>query len=215
MTAEQSTVNEGSAVVFTVSLTVDGNAAGAMNRTGVEVDYAIGGNVTAADYREASTGTVTFLPDEDEATITITTRDDDGLDRGETLTLSLTDATSLQNQGLAVVNPTAGAASTMISDGGSVTWSVADISVEEGDPAIFTVILSDLVQDDVTLTYNTMDGHRHRRSDYTAVRPDGDRDRRQPRSATFTVATMDDSQGEATETFTVRLSSCRVRRPRA
>ena len=79
VTAPSTPVNEGSAAVFTVRLTVDGNAAGALNRTGVEVDYAIGGNVTAADYREASTGTVTFLPDEDEATITITTRDDDGL----------------------------------------------------------------------------------------------------------------------------------------
>ena len=36
-TAQSTPVNEGSAVVFTVSLTVDGNAAGAQNRTGVEV----------------------------------------------------------------------------------------------------------------------------------------------------------------------------------
>ena len=108
VTAEQDPVNEGSAAVFTVSLTVDGNAAGALNRTGVEVDYAIVGDVTAADYREASTGTVTFPVGDDEATITITTIDDDVLDRGETLTLSLTSATSLQNQGLAVVHPTAG-----------------------------------------------------------------------------------------------------------
>ena len=155
VTAPSTPVNEGSAVLFTVSLTVDGNAAGAMNRTGVEVDYAIVGDVTAADYREASTGTVTFPAGDDEATLTITTRDDDGLDRGETLTLSLTNATSLGNQGLAVVHPTAGAASTTIDDGGSVTWSVADISVQEDEPAIFTVTLSALVQGDVTLTYST------------------------------------------------------------
>ena len=205
VTAEQATVTEGSPVVFTVRLTVDGNAAGALNRTGVEVDYAIGGNVTAADYREASTGTVTFLPDEDEATITITTRDDDGLDRGETLTLSLTDATSLQNQGLAVVNPTAGAASTMISDGGSVTWSVADISVGEDEPAIFTVILSGLVQDDVTLSYGTRDGTAMAGTDYTAMLNRTVTVTGGNREATFTVATIDDSQGEANETFTVEL----------
>ena len=203
--SDQETVNEGSAVVFTVSLTVDGNAAGAQNRTGVEVDYAIGGNVTAADYREASTGTVTFLPDEDEATITITTRDDDGLDRGETLTLSLTDATSLQNQGLAVVHPTAGAASTMISDGGSVTWSVADISVGEDEPAIFTVTLNALVQDDVTLTYSTRDGTAKAGSDYTAVRNATVTVTGDSRRATFTVATQDDRDPESTEAFTVEL----------
>ena len=205
-------MNEGSAVVFTVSLNVGSNLAGAQNRTGVEVDYAIGGDVTAADYREASTGTVTFpafpAAGYDEAAITITTRDDDGLDRGETLTLSLTNATSLGDQGLAVVDPTAGLASTMIADGGSVTWSVAAEPVEEGDPVIFTVTLSALVQDDVTLTYSTRDGTAMAGDDYTAVlnvngtvtvtggSP----------SATFTVATIDDSAGEATETFSVQLS---------
>ena len=67
--------------------------------------------------------------------------------------------------------PTAGAGSTTIDDGGSVTWSVANVSVEEGDVAIFTVTLSDLVQDDVTLTYSTeavADGATAG-SDYTAV----------------------------------------------
>ena len=156
VTAPSTPVNEGSAAVFTVSLKVGTDLAGDRNRTGVEVDYAIGGDVTAAeDYREASTGTVTFPADDDQATITITTIDDDVLDRAETLTLSLTNATSLQDQGLAVVHPTDGAVSTTIDDRGSVTWSVANVSVEEGDVAIFTVTLSDLVQDDVTLTYRT------------------------------------------------------------
>ena len=99
--ADQDTVTEGSAVVFTVALRVGGTAAGDRNRSGVEVQYAVGGDVTAQDYSGASAGTLTIAPDQSEATITITTRDDDGLDRGETLTLSLTDATSLQNQGLA------------------------------------------------------------------------------------------------------------------
>ena len=206
---EQDPVNEGSAVVFTVSLNVGSNLAGAQNRTGVEVDYAIGGDVTAADYREASTGTVTFpafpAAGYDEAAITITTRDDDGLDRGETLTLSLTDATSLQNQGLAVVHPPAGAASTTIDDGGSVTWSVADISVGEDEPAIFRVTLSALVQDDVTLTYSTRDGTAMAGDDYTAVLNGTVTVTGGSREATFTVETIDDSQGEAPETFTAEL----------
>ena len=205
MATEQDPVNEGSAVVFTVSLNVGSNLAGAQNRTGVEVDYAIVGDVTAADYREASTGTVTFPPDEDVATITITTIDEDLLDRGETLTLSLTDATSLQDQGLAVVDPTADAASTTILDGDSVTWSVADISVGEDEPAIFTVTLNALVQDDVTLTYSTRDGTAKAGSDYTAVRNATVTVTGDSRRATFTVATQDDRDPESTEAFTVEL----------
>jgi hypothetical protein len=144
-----------------------------------------------------------FPPGDDVATITITTIDDDVLDRGETLTLRLTDVTSLQNQGLAVV--TAGEASTTIVDGGSVTWSVADISVEEGDAVIFTVTLSALVQNDVTLTYRTADGSATAGSDYTAVSNGRLTVTGGNSSATFMVATLDDRVAESTETFTVRL----------
>ena len=205
VSVDQDPVNEGSPVVFTVALTVGGTAAGDRNRSGVEVQYAVGGDVTPQDYSEASTGTLTIATDQSEATITITTRDDDVLDPGETLTLSLTGATSLQNQGLAIVHPPEGATSTTVADGGSVTWSVDNISVDEGDGAIFTVTLSDLVQDDVTLTYRTADGSAMAGSDYTAV-PNGTVTvTGRSLMATFTVATRDDSEGEATETFTVEL----------
>ena len=144
--SDQETVNEGSAVVFTVSLNIGSNLAGAQNRTGVEVDYEVVGDVTTADYREPSTGTVTFPSGVDEAAITITTIPDNVLDPRETLTLSLTDAMSLpddqgRDQGLAVVDPTAGADSTEVVDGGSVRWSVEDITVPEGDPAVFMVTM--------------------------------------------------------------------------
>ena len=83
VSVDQDPVTEGSPVVFTVALTVGGTAAGDRNRSGVEVQYAVGGDVTPQDYREASTGTLTIATDQSEATITITTRDDDVLDPGE------------------------------------------------------------------------------------------------------------------------------------
>ena len=195
-------------------MTVGQDAAGAQQaRTGVEVDYAIAGDVTAADYHGASTGTLTIANGQSDATITITTIADDVLDPRETLTLSLTDAMSLpddqgRDQGLAVVDPTAGADSTEVVDGGSVRWSVEDITVPEGDPAVFMVTMDGAVQDDVTLTYHTEAGTATEGADYTGV-PTG-RGRvtvsGNSRSASFTVATLEDRAPESTETFTVRLT---------
>ena len=207
VTADEDTVDEGSEAVFTVSLTVDDTAAGARNRSGVVVHYAIVGTVTAQqDYREASTGTLTFLAGDDVDKITITTIAGDAFDPGETLTVRLTGDTSvLGEEGLAVVHPTEGEASTNVVDEGSVTWSVVGDTVEEGDAVIFTVTLSALVQNDVTLTYRTADGSATAGSDYTAVSNGrltvtGGNSR-----ATFMVATLDDRVAESTETFTVRL----------
>ena len=207
VTADQESVNEGSAAVFTVSLTVDDNPAGARNRSGVEVDYAVVGDVNAQDYREAGTGTLTIEADESEAMITITTIADGVLDPVETLTLSLTSATSLNDQGLAVVDdPPAGEATTTVVDEGTVTWSVTDASVEEGDVATFTISLNAPVQDDVTLTYRTVPGTATAGSDYTGVSNGTVTVTGNNTEETFTVATVDDSTGEATETFTVQLS---------
>ena len=94
----------------------------------------------------------------------------------------------------------------MVVDGGSVTWSVADITVDEGDPAIFTVTLSDLVQDDVTLTYLTQDDSADAGDDYTGESSGQVTVRGNSLSASFTVATLQDRDPESTETFTVRLT---------
>ena len=95
----------------------------------------------------------------------------------------------------------------MVVDGGlPVTWSVADITVDEGDPAIFTVILSGRVQDDVTLTYLTQDGSAAAGDDYTGVPSGQVTVRGNSPSASFTVATLQDRDPESTETFTVRLT---------
>ena len=79
-----------------------------------------------------------------------------------------------------------------------------DTSVDEGDPAIFTVTLSGPVQDDVTLTYNTVDDSATAGSDYAAASgrltvTGGNT------SASFMVGTVDDPDPEPTETFMVRL----------
>ena len=47
--------------------------------------------------------------------------------------------------------------------------TVGDITVEEGDPAVFTIELDGKVAEDVTVQYATADGTATAGPDYTAV----------------------------------------------
>ena len=195
-------VTEGESATFTVELTgVDDNRSDAL----VRYTWTAGTAQAPGDF-DAPSGTLTIPEGQTSGTITIVTKDDGVLDSGETLILTLTDETSALGTGLVVVDSTADAASTMVVDGGSVTWSVADITVDEGDPAIFTVTLSDLVQDDVTLTYLTQDDSADAGDDYTGESSGQVTVRGNSLSASFTVATLQDRDPESTETFTVRLT---------
>ena len=157
-------VTEGESATFTVELT------GGDNRSDALVRYTwTAGTAQAPGDFDAPSGTLTIPEGQTSGTITIVTKDDGVLDSGETLILTLTDETSALGTGLVVVDSTADAASTMVVDGGSVTWSVADITVPEGDPAVFTITLDGPVQDDVALTYNTVDDSATAGSDYTVA----------------------------------------------
>ena len=79
------TVNEGQSVTFTASLR-NGD-----NRSGVIVDYELGGTAVApGDYAAPSSRTLTIPQDQPSGTITITTERDGVLDPDETLTVTLT-----------------------------------------------------------------------------------------------------------------------------
>ena len=94
----------------------------------------------------------------------------------------------------------------MIADSGMVKVTVSSITVEEGDPAVFTVELDGEVAESVTVEYATADGTAMAPQDYTPVSKGtvviaaGDTD------VMITVNTTDDSDGEGTETFTLTLT---------
>ena len=204
VTAEQQTVDEGSAAVFTVSLTVDGTAAGARNRSGVEVQYAMVGTATASVDFDAPTGTLTIPIGQSSGTITITTKQDRVVDRNETLVVRLTD-TSVLGAGLAVPG-TAVQAETRIRDESSARVSVANATADEGRPAQFAVSVSAPVEAHVVLVYSTRDGTANADSgDYTAVTNGRLTIAGRQTSATISVATGDDQDGEPDETFTLDL----------
>ena len=194
------TVNEGQAVTFTVSLTPAGQ-----NRSGIAVDYDLGGTAVAPDdYAAPSSGTLTIPQGQDTGAITITTEADGVLDPGETLSVTLSNPRTSDGGLAALGSPNT--ASVTIVDQQTVTWSVADIAFDEDEDAVFTVTLDGMVQDGVTLTYATADGTATAGSDYTAVSNGRVTVAGGSTSATFTVQVTDASNGEASETFTVRLT---------
>ena len=88
---------------------------------------------------------------------------------------------------------------------GTVVLSVSDVTIIEGDPAIFTVTMSEAVAEAVTVKFATMDDTATAGEDYTAddanfVILAGQT------MATFTVDTVEDTKAEDTETFTVTIT---------
>ncbi len=196
----QATVPEGSAATFVVTLT------GATSTAPVVVGYDVGGTATAedGDYAAAS-GTLTIGRGASTGTISIATREDRVLDRGETLSVTLLSATSAG----AVALGTATASAT-IADYSEVAISIDDTTVVEGETATFTVDLTGKVAADVTVGYAAIAGPAGTTgattNDYTAPAAGASLTVMAGETrATIKVATRDDLLAEADETFTVSL----------
>ena len=98
---------------------------------------------------------------------------------------------------------------TTIVDSSAVAVTVADITVDEGDAAVFTVSLSgtaSTVSVPVTVSYATVEGSAREDDDYRRAAGDAVVAAGQT-AATFTVETVDNDVAEVHETFTVTLSA--------
>ena len=190
------TIDEGQEAVFTVTL------ARGTSKAPVTVEYNTDSSTASADDYTEPDGTLTIATGQPTGTITIQTTDDDVLDPAETLVVTLTAAST--TVGLAELGTPAEAETTIV-DRDPVTISVADVTVFEGDEAVFTVTLSGEVAVDVSVSYETADGTARDVDDYvaasgTAVVAAG------ATTARFTVQTVEDEESEVTEEFTVALS---------
>ena len=198
--ADAGTVTEGMAAEFTVTLT------SATSTAAVVVSYTVGGTATSGtDYTAPTPATLTIDAGAKTGTISIPTVDDGVLDHGETLTVTLSSATTMA--GTATVDATA--ATTAIADPGMVTVSVAAdaATVAEGTAAQFTVTLSGAVGSDVALGWSTADGTATAGEDYTAVASGTVTVAAGTTSATFAVTTLEDTLAESNETFSVALAT--------
>ncbi len=176
----------------------------------VTVDYATAdGTATEGDDYTATSGTLTFAPGETTKTVAVPIIDDNEEDDGETLTLTLSNAVGAE---LSDAEATGTIRNMEEAVDSTTTLSIADAEATEGTDAsfAFTVTLEPAAADEVTVDWATADGPSPNGavagSDYTAgsgtlTFAAGETGK------TVTVAVLDDSADEISETVTVTLSN--------
>ena len=194
-------VEEGNDALFPVTLT------GGTTTAAVVIGYEVSSEdaTVDVDYTAPSDGLLTIAMGESTGTITVETNgDDDILDPGETLKVTLTSGST--TAGGVQVSETA--ATMTIADTGEVNLSVADAEAAEGDVMNFAVKLTRKVASGVTFSYQTANetAESGTGKDYTAA------------SGTLTfaadakimtvaVTTLEDALDESDETFTLKLTA--------
>ena len=192
------TVLEGSDAKFVVELT------GGTGSTNVVINYEVVSDstpsATEGDDYEPPSKKLTISARQSSGTISVRTIDDDVLDRGEKIKITLMGGSTA---GTITANDSS--EDTLIADGNTVTLTVADAIADEGEPAVFTATLSGKAAGAVTVTYSTTDGTATSPEDFESVSnesftiPEGDTE------APFSISTEQDILAEDSETFTVRL----------
>ena len=195
------TVSEdGGTAAFTVSLNI------ASGET-VTVDYATTDDTAEAgsDYSSTS-GRLTFDPGDLTKTISVTISDDSVGEGNESFGVTLSNATNASIED-------GNAVGTITDNEQTPTLSIADATAAEGSSIDFTVALSPIAADDVTVSYSTNDGtatsdtNHADGADYTAASANASLTILAGQSSgTITVVTGDDQIHEPDETFTVTLS---------
>jgi hypothetical protein len=198
LTINNATVTEGNAGTVTATFTVTLSVASGQTAT---VNYATAnGTASGSDY-SATSGTLSFGPDETTKTVNVTVSGDTTVEANETFFVNLTNgvnATIADSQGLG----------TITNDDASLV--INNVSVVEGHTgtvnANFTVTLSGLTTQTVTVNYATANGTATAGEDYTAT------------SGTLTfapgettkpvaVAVLGDTVNESGQTFFVNLTN--------
>ena len=186
---------EGSAVVFTVSL----SAASAIDTT-VLLDTGDGSAVAPGDYTAQAALLVTIPAGSTSATVSVPTVDDALFEGDETFTATISNPTG-------ATLGTAVATGTITDNDAAPTLSIDDVTVNEaGGTATFTVTLSGASTTTVTVDYASAPGTATAPADFAAASgtltfAPG------TLTQTVTVPIVDDNIDEADETFTVGLAN--------
>lgn len=179
---------EGASLTFTVSL----NRASS-STTSVTYATANGTAVAGVNYTAAS-GTLTFTPGQTSKTVTIATLDDGVIGSDNTMMLSLT-----------ANGVTRTATGTITDVQGPAALSVADVTVNEGASAVFTVNLNHASTSALAVTYATANGTAVAGTNYTSTSGSITFSPGQT-SKTITVPTVDEGVYTPSLTFTLSLS---------
>ena len=214
ISADAETVAEGGDATFTVRL------AGAKATAAVSVEYATEGTATSGVDYTAPSGALTIPVGQTSGIISIATLEDSEADPDETLMLKIAKATSLERP----VVRKGGTASVTILDSGAESISVGPVpttdegtvaaaEAAEGEDLQFQVKLSQATNAPVTVTWETRKYTEDASADGTAT-PDVDYTTASgtttiaagSTSATFTVATTQDTVAEPDELLRVALT---------
>ena len=193
VTVNDASADEGDSMTFTVTL--DKAVQGGLT---VTPGFTDGTATEGTDYDE-NTSALTFTGTAGETqTFTVSTTDDDVLEHPETFTVGL----SVSN--LSVTATDTGTGTINNDDGATVT--INNASASEGESMTFTVSLGAAVAGGLKVTPGFTDGTATEGTDYdentTALSFAGTANE----SKTFTVSTLEDTDVESNETFTVGLS---------
>ena len=205
--------DEGGVVIFKVTLSraID---RGLQLSWRAEVDTASGGNALSSDYFTRSSGGLTIPAGQTEGTIKVHTRQDRLSEPVETFFVTVWD-TQASRAALMVRSRAVG---TIRNDDAAIR--IGDGEAKEGDAITFTVRLDQPVSKDVTLRWTTVDDPGAKAAttsppapatgatagtDYTAQSAGSLTIRAGRSTGTITVATIEDSDDEADETFRVVL----------
>ena len=206
-------VDEGDPATFTVTLSASPGSEVVVNYA-ASGDTAMANDFTAPATNAALTFAANASGDDLSQTISVPTTDDSETEGDETFTVTLSAPSGGFPSGVDL-NPSATSAQATIaaSDAPAVTVSIAppSASVDEGDPATFTVTLSASPGSEVVVNY-AASGDTAMANDFTApatnaaltfaANASGD-----DLSQTISVPTTDDSETEGDETFTLTLSA--------
>ena len=195
--------SEGQTAVFTITLTVAGNAPPG----GATVDWAISGaGITAADYTLSGAdtdGTLSFTAAGGQ-TLTFAITDDSAAESAETLTVTLSNPSGGVAIGTATASTTIAA-----SDNAEFSIAVDQATRAEGQTAVFTITLAgDAPPGGATVDW-AISGAGITTGDYTLSGDDTDGTLSFTAAGdqTLTFAITEDSVDESAETLTVTLSN--------
>ena len=202
LTIADASVSEGDGATFTVTL--DNAVQGGFT---VTPSFTDGTATSGTDYTENTAG-ISFAGTAGETqTFTVATTEDTDVENDETFTVSLT-ATGTST----TVTATDTAAGTIVDDdddqqrsGITPALTIADAEADEGDSITFTVTLDEDVSGGLSVTPSFTDGTAAKGTDYTATATALSFAGTGGETQSFAVATTEDTDVEADETFTVSL----------
>ena len=203
VTIEDESASEGETLTFTVTL--DKAVAGGLTVTPRFGDGSTPGYATEGTDFTENTAPLSFTGTEgEEKTFTVATTEDADVEPDEIFYVNLT-VTGAQSP----VKSTDFATGTILDDD-APALTVADASAVEGNSLTFTVTLDAAVSGGLTVTPRFTDGTATEGTDYTGNTAGIAFAGTAGETQTFTVATTEDTDEEADETFTVGLSVSRT-----